>query len=206
MVKKLLLSLIVAFSASILMGQPHKATGQPKPKQTLETVAPLDKVIDEVQKALDKYQASRGTGDYELPALSSAEFDFKATTTTIEGISVNLFIFKFGGSHQNDVVNDITYTYSLSPPQKSGTGLSSSKPPENLSDKLAKIIQEAAKAVKGNATVANLPFQKLAVNVQFGVTWDGKAEADVPIQFVTVDLSGEAKKNTIQSVKLTFGQ
>jgi hypothetical protein len=205
-VKKLLLPLIFALSASTLMGQPQKASGKPKPKQTLETVAPLDKVIDQVQKALDKYQANRGTGDYELPALSSAEFDFKATTTTVEGISVNLFIFKFGGSHQNDVVNDITYTYSLTPPKKE-TGLASSKKPnEDLGDKLAKMIQDAAKAVQGNATVANLPFQKLAVNVQFGVTWDGKAEADIPIQFVTLDLSGEAKKNTIQSVKLTFGQ
>jgi hypothetical protein len=206
-VRKLLLILIFSFTASAVFGQATKPNASTKSKKTLETVVPLDKVIVEVQKALDKYQDNRGKGDFELPPLSSAEFDFKATTTTVEGVSINLFIFKFGGSHQTDVVNDVTYTYSLTPPPPPpAVELQSSAPPPMLSDKLAQMIQDAAKAVKGNGTVASLPFKKLTVNVQFGVTWDGKAEGDIPIYFVTIDLSGEAKKNSIQSVKLVFGQ
>lgn len=204
--KKILFLLVLSLSVTVLgQTETSKATAKLN-RKTLESVVPLDQVIAEVQKALDKYQSNRGKGDFELPPLSSAEFDFKATTATIQGISVNLFIFKFGGSHERDAVNDVTYTYSLKPPEHPSTSLQSSTPPPRLSDKLAQMIQDAAKAVQGNGKVASLPFSKLTVNVQFGVTWDGKAEGDVPIYFVTVGLTGEAKSNSIQSVKLVFGQ
>lgn len=167
---------------------------------------PLAEVINQVTKALQQYQNNRGAGaTNELPPLSSAEFDFKTTTATSVGFTINLFIFKFGTSHEKDVVNDVTYTYSV-PPPKTATGLQGSHPPPQLKDELAQTIQEAAKAVKVSSTAAGLPFSKLTVNVQYGVKWDVNAAGQIQYSFITVGLSGDKNKNTVQSVKLVFGK
>src|ERR1700739_2888229 len=145
---------------------------------------PLAEVIAQVTTALKEYQDHRGTGaSNELPPLSSAEFDFKTTTATTGGFTINIFIFKFGTSHEKDVVNDVTYTYSLPQPTKS-TSLQGSHPPPSLKDQLAQTIQDAAKAVKGSATAGGLPFSKLTVNIQYGVKWDVNAAGQVQYSFV----------------------
>ena len=166
---------------------------------------PLADVIKEVTAALKEYQDNRGSGaSFELPPLSSAEFDFKTTVQTTVGVSFQLLIFKFGTSHERDVVNDVTYTYSLEPPKPSS--LAAKKPPPSLKDQLAKTIQTAAAAVKTSSSAAGLPFSKLVVNVQYGVKWDIGADAKPVISLVTVDLNADVNKNTVQSVKLTFGK
>lgn len=167
--------------------------------------APLNLVIAQVKGALAEYQNNRGGGADALPALSSAEFDFKATTATTVGLTVNLFIFKLGGSHENDVVNDVTYTYSVPKPPTTAS-LQSNKKPPLLKDALAQTIQSAAAAIKTSGTLGKLTFTKLTVNLQYGVKWDGNIGANVPISFVTIGLSGDKNKNTVQSVKLVFGQ
>jgi hypothetical protein len=171
-----------------------------------EDQKPLAEVIKQVTSALQQYQDNRGSGaTQELPPLTSAEFDFKTTTATTGGFTLSLFIFKFGTSHEKDVVNDVTYTYAL-PPPKSATGLQGSHPPPQLKDELAQTIQEAAKAVRASSTAAGLPFSKLTVNVQYGVKWDVNGSGQVTYSFVTVGLSGDKNKNTVQSVKLVFGK
>jgi hypothetical protein len=167
---------------------------------------PLAAVIAQVTDAVQEYQNNRGAGaTQELPPLSSAEFDFKTTTAKTIGFSISLFIFKFGTSHEKDVVNDVTYTYSLPEPKK-GPSLQGSKPPPSLKDQLAQTIQSAAKAVKDSSTAAGLPFSKLTVNLSYGVKIDVNAEGKPVISIVTLDLSGAASKNTVQSVKVTFGK
>ena len=167
---------------------------------------PLADVIAQVTAALQEYQSDRGSGaTQELPPLSSAEFDFKTTTAKTTGFSISLFIFKFGTSHEKDVVNDVTYTYSLPEPKKS-TSLQGSHPPPSLKDQLAQTIQSAAKAVKESSTAAGLPFSKLTVNLSYGVKVDVNAEGKPIISIVTLDLTGDASKNTVQSVKVTFGK
>jgi hypothetical protein len=166
---------------------------------------PLPKVIEQVNLALKEYQSNRGTGEtYELPPLSSAEFDFKTTTATVLGGTVTVLILKFGVSHENDLTNDVTFTYSLPKPQK-GTTLESEEPPPSLKDQLAQAIQSAAKSIKGASTAAGLPFSKLTVNIQYGVKWDGNAGVTAPVSLVTLGLTGDVNRNTIQSVKLVFG-
>lgn len=169
---------------------------------------PLELVIAQVKEALQEYQTNLGGGADALPPLSSAEFDFKTTTATTIGLSISLFIFKIGGSHEKDVVNDVTFTYSVPkpPPDKKGLGVAKKKPSVELKDQLAQTIRTAAAAVKTAGTVGKLPFSKLSVNIQYGVKWDGSAGASVPIQLVTIGISGEKSKNTVQSVKLVFGQ
>jgi hypothetical protein len=166
----------------------------------------LDLVMEQVKKALAEYQDNLGKGADALPPLSSAAFDFKATTTTKVGLTVNLLIFTLGGSHEKDVINDVTYTFSVPKPKKAQTELESSAPPPELKDDLAKTIQSAAMAVKTSGKLGNLSFTKLTIDVQYGVKWDGSAGVNAPISLVTIGLNGEKSKNTVQSVKLTFGE
>jgi hypothetical protein len=187
---------------TVFLSAPAYAADRPAPPDTI----PLADVIAQVTDALQEYQKNRGSGaTQELPPLSSAEFDFKTTTSKTAGLSISLFIFKFGASHEKDVVNDVTYTYSLPEPKK-GPALQGSHPPPSLKDQLAQTLQSAAKAVKESSTAAGLPFSKLTVNLSYGVKWDINAEGKPQISFVTLGLTGDASKNTVQSVKVTFGK
>jgi len=198
------LPLFICFCTTPIFGQnPQPAAA---PTANPGEVAPLDLAINQVKAALDEYQKNRGGGADLLPALSSAEFDFKTTTATTVGGAVNLFIFKFGGSHEYDVVNDVTYTYSFPKPSPPPAGLASNKKPPSLKDALAQAIQSAAAAVKTSGNLGKLTFNKLTVNLSYGVKWDGNIGANVPIQFVTVGLNADKNKNTVQSVKVVFGQ
>lgn len=166
--------------------------------------APLELVIAQVKAALDEYQKNRGAGADALPPLSSAEFDFKTTTGTTVGGTINFFIFKFGASHEIDYVHDVTYTYSL-PKVQPPAGLRANKKPPELKEELARTIQSAAQAVKTSANLGKLNFSKLTVNLQYGVKWDINAGGSFQFTFVTVGISGDKNKNTVQSVRLTFG-
>lgn len=168
-------------------------------------LVPLSHVVSQVKDALAEYQHNLGGGADALPPLASAEFDFKTTTATTVGGSINLFIFKIGVSHEKDVVNDVTYIYAV-PKPTTATGLLANKKPPLLKDELARTIQSASAAVKTAGKVGNLPFSKLTVNLQYGVKSDASAGVSAPIQFVTIGLSGDKNKNTVQSVKLVFGQ
>ena len=109
-----------------------------------ENQAPLEAVIAEVKKALDIYQNDLGNGPDALPPLESAEFDFKTSVATGSGGSINLFIFQFGVSKEDTVVNDVTYTYSVPSPAKAA-----GKPKESeLLKALVDTMKAAAAAVK----------------------------------------------------------
>jgi hypothetical protein len=163
--------------------------------------APLNLVVAKVKQALDQYQQSLGKGTDALPPLSSATFGFKATTATTIGGSINLFIFKIGGSHESDVVHDVSYTYSVpSPPAIK----KEAAPP--LTEDLVKTIKGAAAAAKTAAELGKLKLTKIAVNIQYGVKWDGNVGANVPISIVTIGINADKNKNTVQSLGLVFGK
>ncbi|HKV03752.1 MAG TPA: hypothetical protein VJO53_01465 [Candidatus Acidoferrales bacterium] len=168
--------------------------------------APLSLVIAQVKAALDEYQQNLGGGADALPPLKTAAFEFKTATATTDGITINFFIFKFGGSHEKDAVNDVTYTYTVPKPIASKSITAHNAKPPTLKDTLARTIQSAAMAIKTSGKMGNLSFSKLEVNVEYGVKWDGSVGVNVPIQFITVGLGGEKNKNTVQSVDLVFGQ
>ncbi|MGE5345732.1 MAG: hypothetical protein ACM3JH_07245 [Acidithiobacillales bacterium] len=164
----------------------------------------LSAVIKEVTTVLEEYQKNRGSGDqFELPPLKKAEFDFKVTAKKKGGFSIDLLIFHFGASTEKELVNDVTFTYAFRSPQK-GLATRKPSPPPPLAGELAATIQKAAQAVKNAATAAGLPFSKLTVLIQYGVTWNVDAGGKVTYSFVTISGGAEASKNTIQSVKLEF--
>jgi hypothetical protein len=197
------LLLIIPLSSSAQTVQ--SAGSATLPVISSDQASPLSLIIPKVKEALDLYQHNLGSGPDALPPLSSAEFDFKTTTAKTVGLTVNLFIFKLGGSHERDDVNETTFTYSIPPPAPSAQVQSPKKPP-TLQEQLAYTIQAAALAVKESKKLGPLSFTKFVVTIQFGVKWDGSAGVNVPISFVTVGLSGDISKNTVQSIKLTFGK
>jgi hypothetical protein len=203
-----LLAVLACLPLALLSGACVATAGQRPPSPAVSGVvppdaAPLELVIAQVDSALNQYQRSVGGGRDALPPLSSAEFVFQTTTATTVGGTINLLIFKIGGSHENDVVNEVTYTYSVPPPP---LAIREVVKPPTLSEALAGTIQRAARAVKTASTAANLPFSELTVTIQYGVTWEGDIGANVPLSFVTVGLSGAKNQNTVQSVKLVFGK
>jgi hypothetical protein len=176
---------------------PNEVKDQPK------DTADLPSVIASVKAAVECYQNNRGGGPDALPALTSAVFDFKTTTGTVGGLSLNLFVVKIGGSVEKDTVNDLTFTYSLPTPL---VAKGVKKPPQALSDELANDILAAAKAAKPSLTALGLPLSKVTINVQYGIKIDGNVSLNLPVSLITLGPSADRNKNSTQSVTLTFGK
>lgn len=165
----------------------------------------LHSVIVTVEAALNCYQDSVGTGPDALPKLQKAVFDFKTTTGKIGGINISFFIFALKASKENDVTNDVSFTYSVPSTKPSqGHALLKKVPPTPLADAIASDLQAAALAVKESTKLENATFNQLSVQLTFGVVYDGSVSINAPVPLVTLGGSGEYKKNEAQSVTLTF--
>jgi hypothetical protein len=196
--------LVLASAISLKSFAQTRSAGMPPAATSLSpnNAAPLDLIISQVKAALDLYQQSAGNSPDALPPLTSAEFDFKTCTAAVEGFTINLLIFKIGGSHEKDVVNDVTFTYQV--PGHSVGSLSMTKPP-TLTEQLANTIQSAAASVKTCKEIGKLRFKQFTVNLQYSVKWEGNIGASVPISLVTLGPNADVNKNEVQSVKLVFG-
>lgn len=162
---------------------------------------PLCAVVTQVTSALQRYQASLGSGPDALPPLSQAEFDFKTTAVTTVGAKISLFVFTIGGSHEKDVTNDVTFMYAVPKPKPSSV---TPHVTQTLEDQLYATIRGAAEQIQMAKKIGNVPFASLTVTVQYCVKWDANAGANAPISLITVGLNGDKSRNTTQSVKLVF--
>jgi hypothetical protein len=188
----------------LLEAAPAMADTCPSPGTTGQNDAvPLCAVVMQVRSALDRYQASLGSGSDALPPLSRAEFDFKTTAVTTGGAKISLFVFTIGGSHEKDVTNDVTFIYAV-PKPKPGAAAPHTAP--SLEDQLYATIRGAAEQIQMAKKIGNVPFASLEVTVQFCVKWDASAGVNAPISLITVGLNGDKNRNTTQSVKLVFAQ
>jgi hypothetical protein len=161
----------------------------------------LDSVIFQVQRALDRYQASLGDGANALPPLKSADFTFKTTVTKSTGFSVSLFIFTIGASKQSDVVNQVEFAYAVPKPLKAAHWRGNA----SLEDQLYETIVSASRAVaSGAGGLGNLALSQFSVTLEFGVQRQANAGASPKIQIVTVGLKAGKDDNSVQSLKLTF--
>jgi hypothetical protein len=165
--------------------------------------ADLPSVIASVKAAIDCYQNNRGSGADALPALTSAAFDFKTTTGTVGGLTLNLFIVKIGGSVEKDTLKDMTFTYSVpTPPPTRGL----KRKPQALSDAIANDILAAAAVAKSGVTVSNMPLGKITITEQFGIKIDGNVSLNIPVSIVTLGPNADRNQTSTQSVTLTFGK
>jgi hypothetical protein len=197
---------LLFFLSTPLFGQ---KTPPPAPSQdAAENTIPLARVVKQVTSAIEEYQSIREEGSDALPPLSSAEFDFKTITKKTEGLSLQILIFKIGGSHEKDVTSDLTFTYKPAANAAAPDiikGHDHHPPVVDLKDELLRTLLSAAEVIKDAGPVASLPINQLVVNLNFGVTWDGNGGVQAPISIVTIGLTGDYNKNSIQSVRLTFG-
>jgi len=170
--------------------------------QTIDTtLVPLDSVIAQVDRALDRYQHSLGGGANALPPLKTATFTFKTTVTKSSGFSINLLIFTLGSSKETDVVNTLQFTYAVPKPLKGATWRGNA----SLEDQLYETIMSAARAVaNGAGGVGDLALNKFTVSIDFGVKRDLSGSASPKISIVTVGLKGSKDDNSVQSLDLTF--
>ncbi len=170
------------------------------PRPPRQQPGALSAVINEVPTVLQEYQNNRGSGaTFELPPLKRAEFDFKVTATKPSESSIDLLVLHFGASTEEELVNGVTCTNAFPSAPKAVTKRRPSAPP-SLKDQLAATTQTAAQAVKNSATAAGLPFSKLTVLIEYGVTWKVDESAKVSFAVGTIGGGGGGSKNTLQAV------
>jgi hypothetical protein len=184
---------------------------------------PLSDVIAATESALDDYQtyAKSPAGIRDgLPPLASADFDFKTVVDTKGGISINLFIFTIGASHEKQQTNDLDFTYMphVEPPSKATSEIfgfdgGKRKEPKSLYQDIIDTLKESAVEIKKAQDLASKPsvpgttkldLCQLSLALSFGVTTDVQGGIKAPIQMVTLTASLDRSKNNVQQVKLTF--
>ena len=164
---------------------------------------PLGDVVKEVKREVKEYQDKPVPGS-PLPRLDTAEFTFKVVRTVSGGLSVNVFVFKIGGSHSRETMHTVTYTYKVPPPEKRFAPRE--KPEPERKDSLVDTIRRAAEAAKASTSFGDLPLNEMAINIQFVVKRQSNVGVEAPISIVTVGANVSGDESTTQSVKLVFGR
>jgi hypothetical protein len=175
---------------------------------------PLDEVLIQVNLAINDYQLlaeksqkDTSPGAIKLPRLKSANFDFKTTNDSSVGPTFSFLIFTIGGSRSTESVNDVSFQYQV--PDgflvPKSTGYTKDGKPILLRESLSKTIMAAANTIYAAPLFQNLPFKELTVTISYGVKWDAKGGATVPM-LVTSGFNFEKSKNAVQTVKLTFDE
>jgi hypothetical protein len=202
----------------ILAGSPRVyAESQSRTFNEKSPTVPLSDVIAATESALDDYQtyarSKAGIKD-GIPPLASADFDFKTVVDTKGSISINLYIFTIGASHEKQQTNDLDFTY-MPHVEKTFVDFFSfdggkNKQPKSLYQDIIDTLKESATEIKkaqdqsANPTTTKLDLCQLTLALSFGVTTDVQGGIKAPIQMVTLSASLDRSKNNVQQVKLTF--
>lgn len=166
----------------------------------------LSRVVCEVEQALDAYQQSNDVDKGVLPKLATADFDFKTVVDTKGGLTINLFIFKFGTTVEKQDTNEVDFQYV--PKSLLKTAFEGGRT-KSLQQELIDTIRSAAEAIveqTKDPTPAKDPlvFKQLSVTISYGVTWDINGGINAPISLVTLGASIDHSKNNVQQVKVVF--
>jgi hypothetical protein len=184
---------------------PPKGSKKTSKTDNSNQLVPMPLVVCEVEQALDAYQQDPDVMAAKLPPLATADFDFKTTTDVKGGISVSFLIFTIKYTQDKQTVHDVDFQYGPKPPV---LGLDQQK--QDFQTELINTIKAAAKAVRETndaqgTSQDSLVFKQLTVTLSFGVTKDLTVGATIPIHLVTLGPSFEGSKNSVQQVKLVFG-
>jgi hypothetical protein len=177
-----------------------KTTKPSKPAPAAPNVdaVTLDAVITQVKMAL---AATESVVEQKTRLhMKTVTLTFQTVTTKEVGGTINLWIIKFGHKVEKDVTQQMTIV--LGPPSPPKTGLAST-----IDEELEAQILTAATGVE-NASQGPVPLQpqKLTIELSFVVKGDttGGATAKFTLIPVTLDMSGELKKETTQKLALEF--
>lgn len=158
----------------------------------------LDQVANQVTIAID---LMRHTHYAKLAKLKSAEIDFQTVKNQNGELEIKPLGFldiDFSISHQ------VTHTFSFiySTPAHRQVVL---KPREHeVTDQLVEMMSKAADAAGKSVYAGGLSLGEVDLTVEFAVEYDGTLGAEFPFKFVTLDANVSAKRDEIQTVKLTF--
>ena len=169
---------------------------------SLESV-PLDDVFKRVQKAVDEYH----TTHQDLPALSSADFTFKASTTVNWGVSITIVVFKIGTTHTAQTTHELLFHYAIPKPKAGAEFEPLGKPdPVPLEQELVNVMTELGTAVQKarDLKIDGVSFQNTSMTVQFVVTNAFSVGGTITYDLVTIAGLGGVDKSSTHSVKLTF--
>ena len=162
---------------------------------------PLQDVLTQVNLALRDYQIAAVQSNNKLPALKSADFDFKTSSSKSVGASFTFFIFTLGGSHSDESANDVVFHYEVPKPTRFQSH--AQKTPVQLREQLTHTIEAAARSLQNAPSVTGLTFTRLAVTLSYGVTWSVNGGISVPM-LVTSGLNAKKDHNAIQTIHLEF--
>jgi hypothetical protein len=190
-----------------------KKVKEPKTKTLGDKVVPLGLVVCEVENALNAYQQDPEVTDTTkkdvLPAIYTADLDFKTVVDDKGSLGIGLFIFKIlGGSIDKQKTDDIDFQYVPKSLLKTAIEAHRAK---TFQEELIAVIKNAARAVKDQEAMAPPPnmkdplvFKQLSVTVSFGVTTTLQGGISVPIHIVTLTAELDHSHNSVESVKLVF--
>jgi len=195
------------FATCLLFALP--AFGQNCPVPDMKSVqktdpVPLCLVVEKVKQALDDYNNDPTTAGSALPALSSADFDFKVARATTSGFKVSFFVFTLGTTKEVDSVDDVTFSYQV-PPKKPGLAPRKTPGPD-FSRQLVETIKAAAEQIRQTNSIGKANFKSLTITLAYNVKWDFNAGVAVPIELVTAGGSFDKTKASTQTVKLVFSK
>lgn len=171
------------------------------PPGTPDGTIELDRVMREVERALDAYQSAAGPASGGLPPLAAADLTFRTAASRSAGASVSLLVFKLGGGRSTEAVHEVSFRYV--PRKRTEQELVASGP--DLAGELLATIRKAAQAVAGTRP-DELDLAQLSVQVQFAVRWDGSGSVTAPVDITTVGLQAGGQSHAVQSVRLTFAK
>ena len=211
---------VSAFAVLLLSSLAIQAQEASRAFNEKSPTVPLSDVIAATESALDDYQtyASSPAGIKDgLPPLASADFDFKTVVDTKGGISINLFIFTIGASHEKQQTNDLDFMYmphvekpAIRTQEFFSFDGGKRKEPKTLYQDIIDTLKESAIEIKkaqdlsAKPTTTKLDLCQLTLALSFGVTTDVQGGIKAPIQIVTLTATLDRSKNNVQQVKLTF--
>src|SRR5208283_1854425 len=143
----------------------------------------------------------------DLPALSSADFTFKASTKTKGGFSITIVVFKIGATHTSETTHELLFHYAVPKPKGAAEveplGKQDTVP---LETELVTVMTELGTALKSarELKIEGVSFQNTSMTVQFVVTNALEVDGTVTYDMVTIAGLGSVEKSSTHSVKLTF--
>ena len=174
------------------------------------SVVKVERVIHAAKAALDDYQLNKrydaavGAGD--LLPIKSAEFTFRTERGTGVGASAGLYVFSLGASADQNLVNEMTFTYSVPGSRNARSARQIAKQENADIQDLVDSVVAAAKAVQGAHSMGPLQYSELKVDLSYSVAVTGSVGVEVPFKIVTVGANAKVSKNSVQEIKLTFAK
>jgi hypothetical protein len=157
---------------------------------------PLDSLLKEVRGALAV--AQQLAKEQSLPALESVTLALQTVAVRSEGVTVRLFIFKIGSTTTTTGTNRIVLT--LTPPPPSAIKGAAEVQANLVNAMLA--ASEAVKAARGG--LPGFEPKQVVCEYSFGVTQDGSGALSLEILPVSLEASGGASKQAVQTVTVSF--